>query len=357
VAVSAAVAVFLATIFSTMAIGAPRPPVYRLILNIPAFEVALFQGEELIRVFPVAVGRPTSPSPTGVLRIVSKIRFPTWMPLDGSPAVPPGPQNPLGSRWMGLSEPHYGLHSTNAPKSIGTAASAGCFRMLPEDAETLFEIVPVGTEVRVIYEPVQARIRDGIVEVRVFKDLYKKGLATAPEALDDLSGSGARFYDDAEGLLASALRRQSGSWTPIGALPGEIAAVDAAGGTASGTPADDRPQSAPGFGGVTINGKDLPRAAVTVLPIDTGGAAEQRDIEITEIMIDAAVACSTAGVEFSAAHGKVFIDTLSVRSTTIGDRAFVTVAEFARATSAGVEIGGAQATIAITISPASAGDR
>jgi lipoprotein-anchoring transpeptidase ErfK/SrfK len=104
------------------------------------------------RAFPIAVGQPAYPTPSGVYRIVSKQTNPTWFPPDspwaaGLGPVPPGVSNPLGTRWMGTSAPAIGIHGTPQTWSIGSAASHGCIRMYIGDAEYLFDRVEVGTPV------------------------------------------------------------------------------------------------------------------------------------------------------------------------------------------------------------------
>jgi lipoprotein-anchoring transpeptidase ErfK/SrfK len=102
--------------------------------------------------FPIAVGTSAHPTPTGNFRIVSKQKNPTWFPPNspwaaGLGPVPPGVDNPLGTRWMGTSAPAIGLHGTPIPSSIGTRASHGCIRMHIRDAERLYEMIEIGTPV------------------------------------------------------------------------------------------------------------------------------------------------------------------------------------------------------------------
>ena len=117
--------------------------------------LTLYRRERYITSFPIAVGTSTYPTPLGRFRIVTKERNPTWNPPDsawaaGMGPIPPGPGNPLGTRWMGLSIPGYGIHGTSAPSSIGTAASHGCIRMYIHQSEWLFERVSVGTPVFIV---------------------------------------------------------------------------------------------------------------------------------------------------------------------------------------------------------------
>jgi lipoprotein-anchoring transpeptidase ErfK/SrfK len=105
--------------------------------------------------FGVAVGQPIYPTPIGKFRIVTKQRNPWWYPPDtawaaGASPIPPGPGNPLGTRWMGLSASGVGIHGTPDAASIGYSASHGCIRMRIPDAEWLFERVEVGSTVFIV---------------------------------------------------------------------------------------------------------------------------------------------------------------------------------------------------------------
>ena len=123
----------------------------RIVINVPAKRLSLVEGGTLVRAYPVAVGRPWTPTPRGQYRILQKAKDPTWAPK-GRPAVPPGPNNPLGNRWMRISPDGYGIHATNEPGSIGLARSHGCIRMSRADAEDLFDRVAVGTPVEIVYD-------------------------------------------------------------------------------------------------------------------------------------------------------------------------------------------------------------
>ncbi len=114
-----------------------------------------FVNAKLVRWFGVATGQASYPTPLGTYEIVTMQRNPWWYPppstwaADEEP-VPPGPGNPLGTRWMGLSAPYVGIHGTPDSASIGYSASHGCVRMLIPDAEWLFQHVKVGTPVFII---------------------------------------------------------------------------------------------------------------------------------------------------------------------------------------------------------------
>ena len=115
----------------------------------------LFDGERLVRTFHVATGQPTYPTPLGRFTIVVRWKNPWWYPPNsawaaGEKPTPPGPGNPLGTRWMGLSEPGVGIHGTPKDGSIGYSESHGCIRMHIPEAEWLFDHVEVGTPVYIV---------------------------------------------------------------------------------------------------------------------------------------------------------------------------------------------------------------
>jgi lipoprotein-anchoring transpeptidase ErfK/SrfK len=115
----------------------------------------LYSGMRPWRVFPVATGQSIYPTPLGRFRIVVKWKNPWWYPPSspwaaGLKPIPPGPGNPLGTRWMGLSAPGVGIHGTPDAASIGYSASHGCIRMRIPEAEWLFGQVRIGTTVFIV---------------------------------------------------------------------------------------------------------------------------------------------------------------------------------------------------------------
>lgn len=95
-------------------------------------QLKLYDASVLLKTYPIAVGKILTPSPTGNYIIINK-------ELD--------PGGPFGALWMGLSKPHYGIHGTNAPSSIGKEVSHGCIRMHNEDVLELSSMVPTSTNV------------------------------------------------------------------------------------------------------------------------------------------------------------------------------------------------------------------
>jgi lipoprotein-anchoring transpeptidase ErfK/SrfK len=117
--------------------------------------LTLYNGETTVRTFGVATGSAEYPSPAGTWSIVDKQRNPWWRPPDSEWAkdakpIPPGPGNPLGTRWMGLSAAAVGIHGTPDAASIGYSASHGCIRMRIPEAEWLFNRVRIGTPVFIV---------------------------------------------------------------------------------------------------------------------------------------------------------------------------------------------------------------
>lgn len=119
-----------------------------IVVSLQDRKLALLEDGKVVKVFPVAVGKPSTPSPVGAFTIERRVMNPTYS-HDGR-TVPPGPNNPVGTRWMGLSIRGYGIHGTNAPGSIGKAASHGCIRMGKADLEELYAEVEVGDSVELI---------------------------------------------------------------------------------------------------------------------------------------------------------------------------------------------------------------
>jgi lipoprotein-anchoring transpeptidase ErfK/SrfK len=115
----------------------------------------VYSGMKYRRFFAVATGQQQYPTPLGRFNIVVKWRNPWWYPPNspwaaGQKPIPPGPDNPLGTRWMGLSAPGVGIHGTPSDASIGYSVSHGCIRMHIPQAEWLFNHVEIGTTVFIV---------------------------------------------------------------------------------------------------------------------------------------------------------------------------------------------------------------
>jgi L,D-transpeptidase ErfK/SrfK len=165
----------------------PRVVREGVVINIPQRLLFFFREGALVACYPVALGRCDWQTPIGLFAVVSKRNKPTWhvpasiqeeMRRKGErvrTAVPPGPENPLGDYWIGLSGSFCGIHGTNAPSSIYGFRTHGCVRLHPDDAADLFSRVSIGTPVEVIYEPVLlASQPDGAVFLEVNPDAYRR---------------------------------------------------------------------------------------------------------------------------------------------------------------------------------------
>lgn len=104
--------------------------------------------EEVIKTYVVATGKDNS-TPTGNFKITNKLTNPTWFKA-GAVIAPGSPENILGTRWMGFNLPGYGIHGTTDPETLGRQVTEGCVRMSNADAEELFAILPLGTEVVIV---------------------------------------------------------------------------------------------------------------------------------------------------------------------------------------------------------------
>jgi L,D-transpeptidase ErfK/SrfK len=162
------------------------PPEAIVLVNVPQRMVFAVFGNG-VAAYPIAVGRASWPTPLGEFSIVSKETNPTWdvpqsireearragrsLPLK----VPPGPDNPLGAYWLGLSLGSIGLHGTNAPSSVYQAVTHGCIRLQASNIEELFGVVQVGTRGELVYQPLLMLVEGDEVFLEVHRDIYRRG--------------------------------------------------------------------------------------------------------------------------------------------------------------------------------------
>ena len=156
-----------------------------LLINLPQRMLYLFRNGELAAAYPVGLGKPSWPTPDGDFTVVEKKVNKTWvvpksiqeeMLREGQlvkTQVPPGPDNPLGKHWLGLSISAIGIHGTIAPASIYHFQSHGCIRLHPDDIAALFEQVVRGDNGSIIYKPVLLGESDGKIYLEVNRDIYQ----------------------------------------------------------------------------------------------------------------------------------------------------------------------------------------
>lgn len=124
----------------------------QIVVDLGDLHIYLYRDGKLVRSYPIAAGQPAYPTPTGTYAVVNMQMDPTWLPPNSDWAkdavpIPPGPDNPLGTRWIGTSAPGIGIHGTPDDASIGSYASHGCIRMHIPDVEDLYARVVVGMPV------------------------------------------------------------------------------------------------------------------------------------------------------------------------------------------------------------------
>ncbi len=127
--------------------SASPAPKRQIIISIADRQLAVIDHGQVFKTYPIAVGARGTPSPDGDFVIVNHAKDPVYR--HGDKEIAPGKDNPLGTRWMGLSLKGYGIHGTNVQSSVGKAISHGCFRMRKQDVEELYTLVRVGDTVMV----------------------------------------------------------------------------------------------------------------------------------------------------------------------------------------------------------------
>jgi L,D-transpeptidase ErfK/SrfK len=206
-----------------------------IVVNVPQ-RMLFYREEEHILAYPVAVGRPTWQTPQGAFAVTWKDEDPAWhvpasiraesarkgqqLPL----VVPPGPRNPLGRFWIGLSLSGIGLHGTPVPSSIYRTATHGCIRLQEDNVEELFNRVDVGTRGRIVYEPVLIGVRGDEIYLEVHRDVYRRMSVSAVQRARELAARLA-LADRIDWTVAdSEIERQSGVARRVSAVSQESAA-------------------------------------------------------------------------------------------------------------------------------------
>ena len=177
----------------------PPGPRDGIVVNLPEHRLYFYpkpkRGEKpAVITYPVSIGKMDWRTPLGETRIVSKVRNPTWTPPESvrkehaergdvlPKVVPAGPDNPLGLFAMRLAvSGSYLIHGTNNPLAVGMAVTHGCIRMYPEDIAALIPLVPVGTKVRLINEPVKVAWVEGQLLLEVHPPVDAEGQSIEPD--------------------------------------------------------------------------------------------------------------------------------------------------------------------------------
>jgi L,D-transpeptidase ErfK/SrfK len=151
-----------------------------LVVNIPEMRLFDYTGDKEPQVFSVAIGDEADPSILGEFRVGKKREDPTWHVPESIRAespelpkqVPPGPDNPLGSRWMTIGRTSYGIHGTNARWSIGREATHGCLRLYEDEVQRLYDRIPEGTRIQIVYQPFKWGLEGDRIYFEAHPDLY-----------------------------------------------------------------------------------------------------------------------------------------------------------------------------------------
>jgi len=172
-----------------------------IVINLPQRMLFRMRGGKVDKAYPVGLGRPDWPTDTGKFTITSLQEGKIWfvppsiqqeMARLGEPVreqIPPGPENPLGKYWMGLSLPALGIHGTIAPESIYHFQSHGCIRLHPDDAAEMFATTNKGDAGIIIYAPVLLYVApNNKIYLEVHRDIYRKGI-DAKELIKELAAS------------------------------------------------------------------------------------------------------------------------------------------------------------------------
>lgn len=167
----------------------PAGPADGIVINVPQRMLFRLREGKVEQAYPVGVGRRDWPTDRGEFEITSKQEGKTWfvppsiqkemerLGEEVRTEVPPGPDNPLGRHWLGLSLPGLGIHGTIAPESIYHFQSHGCIRLHPDDAAEMFATTNMGDTGSIIYQPVLLyRAPDNKIYLEAHRDIYRQGI-------------------------------------------------------------------------------------------------------------------------------------------------------------------------------------
>jgi L,D-transpeptidase ErfK/SrfK len=198
----------------------PTGPREGLVVNLPEHRLYYYpkprnaHEQRVVITYPISVGKMDWRTPLGETRVIAKIRNPAWYPpesirkehaANGDPlpkVVPAGPDNPLGAFALRLAAGNgeYMIHGTNNPTAVGMSVTHGCIRMYPEDVAALFPLVPVGTRVWLVNEPVKVAWVNGELLLEAHPPVDEEGQSVEPD-LELLS----KLLDQALGASVAAI--------------------------------------------------------------------------------------------------------------------------------------------------------
>lgn len=199
-----------------------------IVINISEMRLYYFFKQKktlLVRTFPIGIGDEGNDTPVGNFKIIEKIVNPAWHVPESIKkerpelpnVVPPGPENPLGTHALRLSLGSYLIHGTNRPWAVGRRVTHGCIRLYPEDIPKLFQIVPKGTRVTIVRQPIKVGVKDNKVYIEVHKDDTESNINYFNEAVELLKKKGLLKRINTEKLY-HAVREKSGMPVEISGL-------------------------------------------------------------------------------------------------------------------------------------------
>ncbi len=197
-------------------------------INLAEYRLYLVEkdgAQQRVRIYPIGLGREGWQTPEGEFRIISSIENPSWTRPETIRAEEPdtpnviaaGPDNPLGTHWLGLSLPGYGIHGTNRPYGVGRRVSHGCIRLYPGDIDDLAGRVGRGTPVKIIYRPIKLAIKDNRLLLEAHPDYLKRGDWSVAEMLKRASALGWQGELDMT-LIRQAIELAQGIPVPVAEL-------------------------------------------------------------------------------------------------------------------------------------------
>jgi L,D-transpeptidase ErfK/SrfK len=225
-----------------------------IVVNLPEHRLYYYpkpkrDGSREVITYPVSIGKMDWRTPLGLTHVIQKIKDPVWYPpesvrkehvANGDPLpalVPPGPDNPLGKFALRLAAGNgtYLIHGTNNPIAVGLPVTHGCIRMYPDDVAALFPLIPVGTPVRLINEPLKVAWVDGELMLEAHPPVNAEGQSFEPD-LDQFSELLQRAVGDTTVAIhwdyaREVLQKADGVIATVGLeadLPGEPPAPSAA---------------------------------------------------------------------------------------------------------------------------------
>jgi lipoprotein-anchoring transpeptidase ErfK/SrfK len=143
----ALVVILSSAAFAQDAVAPAKRMPRQVLVSVSDRKLAVLENGKVIRTFAVSVGAAVSPTPSGEFQIINRLANPTY--YHPGTVIPPGSDNPIGPRWIGLSQKGFGIHGTNQPRSIGHAASHGCIRLNNRDIVQFFQMGSVGDTVSI----------------------------------------------------------------------------------------------------------------------------------------------------------------------------------------------------------------